>query len=222
LQPIAMTLVLSLVYSRLFHMPFREYGPLLLTGFAFWNYFSSVINISCSSLLVAEPYIRQQSLPTAIFPLRTVLMVGFHFLISLLLALGFVWVVNGPANLPALASLVPTLLLLFFFGWSLSVLMAYSHVYFPDTQHLAEVGLQVLFFLTPIMYPSRLLEENGLAQVVRWNPLARLLALVREPILQAQVPSLAAYSIATAGVLLLVCCAIWVLARLERHLVFAL
>jgi ABC-type polysaccharide/polyol phosphate export permease len=149
-------------------------------------------------------------------------MVGFHFLISLLLALVFVWMVAGFSNLPALVSLVPTLLLLFVFGWSLSILMAYSHVYFPDTQHLAEVGLQVLFFLTPIMYPPRLLEENGLAQVVRYNPLARLLALVRDPLLEGHIPSWPTYAVAAAGVALLASCAVWVLARLERHLVFAL
>ena len=38
LQPIIMTVVLCLVYSRLLDTDFTKFGPLLLTGFAVWNY----------------------------------------------------------------------------------------------------------------------------------------------------------------------------------------
>src|SRR5829696_2511260 len=37
-QPIAMTVILSLVYSKLLKMDFAEFGPMLLTGFAVWHY----------------------------------------------------------------------------------------------------------------------------------------------------------------------------------------
>lgn len=222
LQPIAMTVVLSLVYSKLLKMNWDEYGPLLLTGFAVWAYVSGVALQGCMSLMNAEAYIRQQSLPVAIFPLRTVLMLGFHLLISLGLSLGFVWIFKGFSNLPALWSLVPTLLLLFLFGWAVCVLAGFAHVWFPDTQHLAEVGLQVLFFITPIMYPPRLLEQNGLAQVTRFNPVARLVTLVRLPLIDGQVPTLYQFALATALVAVVVALAVLVLARCERRLVFAM
>src|SRR5262245_5069274 len=222
MQPIAMTLVLSLVYSNLFKTSFREFGPMLLTGFAVWNYVHGVAMQGCSSLITAEGYIRQQSLPLAIYPLRTVLMLGFHFLISLGLALIFVWCVQGFANLGALWSLIPTMLLLFLFGWAVAILTSFSHAYFPDTQHFLEVVLQMVFFLTPIVYPPRLLESNGLAQITRFNPAARLVTLVRLPWLDGQVPTLYQYSLATALILVTVALAISVLWRYERRLVFAL
>jgi lipopolysaccharide transport system permease protein len=222
LQPIIMTIVLSLVYGKLMKMNFSEYGPMLLTGLAVWSYIHGVALEGCNSLLGAEGYIRQQSLPLAIFPLRTVLMLGFHFLISLALALAFVWTVKGFANLAVLWALLPTLLLLFLFGWAVCILTGFAHVYFPDTQHVAEVGLQILYFLTPILYPPKLLEDNGLAQVTRFNPVARLVTLVRLPILDNQVPTLFQYSLATLLVAVAVAVAVFVLVRYERRLVFAL
>jgi lipopolysaccharide transport system permease protein len=222
LQPILITAALTLVYSRLLNMSFREFGPMLLTGFAVWNYVHGVTLQGCGSLLSAEQYIRQQSIPMAIFPLRTVLMLGFHFLISLALSLGFAWAVNGFANVPALWSLIPTLFLLFVFGWAVAILTGFVHVYFPDTQHFAEVFLQMLFFLTPIMYPPRLLEENGLAQMTRFNPVARLVTLVRLPMLEGQVPTLFQFSLAAAMVGCVALLAVVVLWRCERRLVFAL
>jgi lipopolysaccharide transport system permease protein len=222
LQPIIMTLVLTVVYSRLFKLDFRTFGPMLLTGFAVWNYIHGVALQGCHSLLSAEGYIRQQSIPLAIYPLRTVLMLGFHLLISLGLSLALTWTMQGFGNLAALWSLIPTLILLFLFGWAVAILTGFAHVYFPDTQHFAEVALQMLFFLTPIMYPPSLLEENGMAQVTRFNPVARLVTLVRIPVLNGEAPTLFQYSLATGLVAVVVALAILVLWRCERRLVFAL
>lgn len=246
LQPIIMTVVLWLVYSRVLNTDFTKFGPLLLTGFAVWHYVHGVALQGCNSLIHAESYIRQQSIPLAIYPLRTVLMLGFHLLIALGLALLLTWgceayahakaawspeatwlelagaAGHGFDNVLALWSLIPTLLLLFLFGWAVGILTGFAHVYFPDTQHFAEVALQMLFFLTPIMYPPSLLEENGMAQVTRFNPVARLVALVRMPIVYGHSPSLFQFSLATALVAVVVVLAVVVLWRCERRLVFAL
>jgi ABC-type polysaccharide/polyol phosphate export permease len=222
LQPLAMTLVLSLVYSRLFHMDFRSYGPLLLTGFAFWNFLHGCVLQGCASLTGAEPYLRQQPLPAAIFPLRVVLTVGFHFLVSLLIALLLSWVSTGPRNPLALLGLLPALGVLLLFGWSVAVLASLAHVYFPDTQHLAELGLQALFFLTPVLYPPTLLEQHGLGWLVQLNPLAHLLDMVRQPLLAGAMAPGPSYAMMAGTTLVLLGAAGWALHRLERRLLFAL
>jgi lipopolysaccharide transport system permease protein len=222
LQPVSMTLVLSLVYSQVFGMGLATFAPLLLTGLAFWTFVSQNVTLGCGSLVVAEPYIRQQPVPLAVFPLRTVLTGGFHFLISLALALTFAWTVNGPSNPLALFSLVPTLALLFLFGWALGLLLGFCHVFFPDTEHLAEVVLQVLMFLTPIMYPPSLLKTNGLGLLLDWSPLAAFLALLRQPVVDGTFPSLGAYSLPLLTVAALIGLAMYAIARLERRVIFAL
>jgi ABC-type polysaccharide/polyol phosphate export permease len=222
LQPLSMTVVLGVVYGRVFHLPFSEFAPMLLCGLAFWNMVSQSILRGCQSLVAADAYIRQQPLPLAMFPLREVLVVGFHFLISLLLTLLLVLPLKGTFGPLALLSLLPTLALLFVLGWSLAVLAGFAHAYFPDTQHLAEVGLQVLLFLTPVMYPASMLERNGLGFLLHYNPLAVLLEMLRGALLYAQVPPATTYAAAALLISVPAACAAWVIARLEHRVIFVL
>jgi ABC-type polysaccharide/polyol phosphate export permease len=150
-----------------------------------------------------------------------VLTVGFHFLISLLLAVVFASMVSGPPGL-ALLTVLPGLVVLLLFGWSAAVLSALAHVYFPDTQHLAELGLQALFFLTPVMYPATLLQQHGLGRLTQLNPLAHLLELIRQPVLAGQAAPWSCYAVSAGFALFLACAAGWALSRLERRLIFAL
>ncbi|MGL4554764.1 MAG: ABC transporter permease [Gemmataceae bacterium] len=221
LQPLAMTAVLALVYTRVLQTDFVTFAPMLLSGLAFWGLIHAACVQGCGCFLAAEPFIRQQPLPTVIFPLRVVLTSGFHFLISLSVAVAFVAVTRRAVS-PALLALPPVLLLLFAFAWSVATLCAFCNVYFPDTQHLMEVGLQVLFYLTPIVYPVSLLEQNGLWFVLEFSPLALFLQLLREPILNGQFPSPLAFAKVTAFVAPLAALAALAVARLERRLIFAM
>ena len=47
-----------------------------------------------------------------------------------------------------LLTLLPTIVMLLVFGWALAILAGCINVLFQDTQHLVEVALQVLFYLT--------------------------------------------------------------------------
>jgi ABC-type polysaccharide/polyol phosphate export permease len=85
-----------------------------------------------------------------------------------------------------------------------------------------EVGLQVLFYLTPIIYPRSLLEQNGLWYVLEFNPLALFLQLLREPLMEGTIPSLLAYAKVLLFVGPVVALATTVVARLERRLIFAM
>ena len=111
-------------------------------------------------------------------------------------------VVHGLRNLAALPALLPALALLFVLGWSLAILMGVVNVLFQDTQHLLEVLLQVLFYLTPIIYPPQLLKLRHLDRVVNLNPLTWFLDLIRQPILDGRLPSPGIYAAATVATLL--------------------
>lgn len=222
LNPILMTSVICVVFHRLFQQDIRQFAPFLMVGLCFWSFLSSSVLQGCQSFYAAESYIRQQPLPLAIYPLRVTLGGGFHFLVALGVAITLTLVLQGPGSLPALPALLPALALLAVFAWSVSVLAAFSHVYFPDTLHLAEVGLQILFYLTPVLYPPEMLSARGYGWLVWCNPLTSLLSLLRDPILLGQAPSLMALSISLATVSLTASLAVLLLASLRRKLIFQL
>lgn len=220
LHPIAMTIVLCTVFHGLFGVEIQDYAPYLLTGLCFWNAFTTVAIGGCGCLYQAENYIRQHPAPIGIYPLRTVLGAGFHLLSALVVALTLTWSFQGFDNLAALYCLVPAFALLLVAGWSLAVLTGIANIYFPDTQHLVEVSLQLLFYATPIMYPPRLLQDKGLGWLVSYNPLANLVQLIRAPILDGQPASAATYGIALLTMLAMLGAATFVLLKLERRLIF--
>jgi lipopolysaccharide transport system permease protein len=125
-------------------------------------------------------------------------------------------------QLMALPTLVPTLLLLLLFGWSVAILFGLLNVRFRDTRHLAEIGLQGLFYLTPIMYPIQAMEGRLFGKLLYYNPLVWILDLLIQPILYGRVPSLTMYTAASLIVLSLTVAAAFALKIEERRLIFHL
>jgi ABC-type polysaccharide/polyol phosphate export permease len=226
LQPIAMTVVLCVVFSQLYGQPIRTFAPLLLSGLTFWGFITAVVMQGCQCFFQGESYIRQHPAPLAIYPLRTTLGAGFHFLLGLGIAIVFVWCVNGFGNLPALLCLVPTLALLFVVGWSLAICMGVANVLFQDSQHLIEVAMQIMFFLTPIIYPRDLLLKRLAPHHLEWlinlNPFAVLLELIRKPLLEGQLPSWRLAGMGVLVALLAVGVASLALRRFEKRIIFYL
>lgn len=220
LHPICMTFVLCMVFQHIFGQNnIRRYGPELMAGLAFWNYFLAVTLHSCQCFYHGEAYIRQCPTPLAIYPLRTALGGAVHFVMALGVVIAAAWLFNGVGNPLPLLSLLPTLLLLIVFGWSLALLMGFAHVFFNDTQHIVEVACQILFYATPIIYT-----QTVTAPRMRWmmasNPLATFLQLIREPILDGKFPAAATYATAAAITLGVFALAALTLHRLQDRLIF--
>lgn len=222
LHPIAMSIVLCTVFSQIFRVDVRTYGPFLLAGLTFWNFIVAVVGGGCQTFFLGEAYIRQQPAPLVIYPLRTTLGAGFHFLLGLGVVLLVAWCLVGFPSLVVLLSLLPTLALLFVLGVSLSVCSGVINVMFQDTQHLVDVLLQILFYLTPIIYSIDLLEQRNVGWLVGLNPMAAFLELIRAPILQGQLPSLHAIVLASGFTALVTVAATTILARMERRMIFYL
>ncbi|MGA2031492.1 MAG: ABC transporter permease [Thermoguttaceae bacterium] len=222
LQPIAMTAVLSTVFCNVFLMSLRDYAPFLLVGLTFWNFLASVMNQGCFSFLQGESYIRQHRAPLAIYPLRTTLGAGYHFLIGLVVVTLFVWGVRGFDNVSALWSILPTLVLLFVFGWSLTVCAGTLNVLFHDTQHLLDILLQILFYMTPIIYPASVLNQRNLGWAVNINPIAVMIELVRPPLLEGRLPTPETIGMSLVVTLVTFVVACLMLTWCERRLVFYL
>lgn len=221
-QPAILTIILYTVFSPVFLNQVDDYALYVLAGLVYWNYFTSTILLGCQCFLHAEGYIRQQPLPLAIFPLRAALGNLVHFLLALAVVLVATGCVRGFDQPFALLSLVPSILLMFGLAWTTALLAGFANVLFRDTEHLLQVGFQVLFYLTPIFYPAQLLSHYRLGWLVQLNPVTAFLQLLRQPLLENTVPSLQTYGLATAVVVGLGGLSCLVLHRLQRQLIFYL
>lgn len=222
LHPLAMTTVLCVVFAGLLHAEIRTFCPHLITGLVTWNFFTASVMQGAQCFIQGESYIRQVPAPLAIFPLRTILGAGFHFLLGLLVAVGVTAVLHGLPNPAAVLLIVPALPLLFVVGWALAVCFGVCNVLFQDTQHLSEVGLQILFYLTPILYKADMLRERNLGWLVDSNPLGACIEMIRQPLLEGHAPPALTIAVATGFALFMLGLAASLLARFERRIIFYL
>lgn len=220
-RPLGLTIVFCVVFGAVFQMPIATYAPYVLTGLTLWQFIVETTTVGCRSFQTAAPYIRQQVVPLAMFPLRTALGAAFHAGVALLLVLAVTWWFQGFENLKVLPLLVPSLVLLFILGWSLATVSGIAQTHFPDTCYILELLLQFLFYLTPIIYrPGSLQTHDRLSWVVDLNPLWSVLELVRRPVLDGTLPSL--YNVAVSLIFVggMAALALFCLRKLERRLVF--
>jgi len=222
LHPIAMTIVLCVVFCRLYNQDLHTFAPHVLSGLTFWSFMTAVVMQGCQSFFLGESYIRQHPAPLAIYPLRITLGAGFHFLLGLGVVVVLVACVKGFPHPLALLSLAPTLTLLFVVGWSLAVCMGVVNVMFQDAQHLIEVAMQVMFYITPIIYPVEVLEKRHLDWLAAFNPFAILLELVQKPLLEGRLPSSWAIGMGSLTALVAASLATLALLRFEKRMIFYL
>jgi lipopolysaccharide transport system permease protein len=226
LHPVCMTAVLCLVFHKLWHQSVADFAPHILAGLAVWQYIVNCTLQGCQSFYQGEQYIRQTPMPLAIFPLRTVLSSTFHFLIALLLVVVLTSTLGimGSREVHPLAMLhiIPGVIMLFVFCWSVAILAGLLNVFFHDAQHLAEVGFQMYFYATPIMYKASLLEEHGLGWLIRFNPVVVFLRLIREPLLDGVAPSVFTYFQGLVIISVATGLACFFMDRLQKRLIFHL
>lgn len=223
-RPVLLTVLLCIVFRRLFNRSdVWSYAPYLLSGLCLWDFITTAAKQGCHCFFQGESYIRQHPTPLAVFPLRVALAETFHFSMALIVLLGLVGWAKGFPNPWALLTLIPTYFLLFALAWSVGLLTGFANVYFQDTQHLCDVGFQILFYATPLVYYPTDLGQGRLYWVImHLNPVVPILRLFREPILDGRVPDVQTYAAAILVTLAFASFASLVCYRAQRRLVFHL
>jgi ABC-type polysaccharide/polyol phosphate export permease len=224
LNPIAMTAVFTLVFSNLLgNGDPIGYAASVLTGFAVWGFLRDSTLNGCRCFTANEAYIRQSPIPYTVYTLRTVLGQAIHSFLALLVVVVMVaFYRNDPGVLLRVVAIVPGLVVVFLAAWGAATLSAFATVYFHDTQHLLEVGAQIVFFLTPIMYTRKLLDDKRMGWMVDANPVYWLLELTRTPLLTGHLPTGQMYLAGTAVAVALLGLAAGTVAWLQKRVIFHL
>lgn len=222
LHPICMTTIICVVFYQVFKVDIATFGPFLLAGLGTWSYITGSTLGGCACFFSAEPYIRQQPAPLAIYSLRNTLGTTIHFLIALTVVISASWLFQGFGNVTSLIWLLPALVLLFVFLWAAATVAGIFNVLFPDVRNLLEVTFQLFFYATPIIYPTRVL-DGRLGYYLKFNPFVHFVALIRAPILDGgAAPPLKTWIIAGTATCLTVTLAILLIKRFQSKLIFHL
>ncbi len=196
LTPLGLVVIVGSIYAVLFSTDPRIMIPTLFAGLNPWIFMSSTADGGTNAFLAAEGYIKQTTVNSQIFPLRLAL-VNFVNLLYSVLAFFIVYLFLQPQNFSAIMLLcIPGLCVAFIFSWGLANMSAIIMLYVRDYQPLQSLVLQGLFYVTPIIYDARMLQEKGVTWVYRFNPFYYMLEIIKRPMLGTEIPNPETYAIA--------------------------
>jgi ABC-type polysaccharide/polyol phosphate export permease len=224
LNPLVLMVVYSVVFTTIMPVPQKNYSIFILAGILPWIYFSGAVMQGMTSVLTNQDLIRKVRVPQAVFPLSVVASNLVNFALSLV-PLFAIMLVLGQPFAPAMLFLPVAMIITTVFVSGVTLVLASFTVFFRDVRHLTEVALQVLFYLSPIIYS---LDQVGKHD--QWwfrafetgldlNPMTYLIALMREPVYYGVLPAPATIVIATLISLVTLVIGFRVFMRLQpRHI----
>jgi lipopolysaccharide transport system permease protein len=227
-RPLGLTIVLSIMVKGFALAPGQyvtrdNYTPFLFLGITLWQFMVECMSVGCGTFKSSSAFIRQQPIPLAIFPIRTVLASALHAGFALLVGTLILWYFVGLPSPLVLLAVVPGFAIILLLGIALATLMGIVHTHYPDTQHILEIVLQAMFFMTPVFFPPDNFTERGkLSMFITWNPFTSVLEVIRRPLLTGELEAINGFHLLQAGGFLLLIggLAWWCLRRFEKDLVY--
>lgn len=182
-----MALALGLLYSMLFQLPLADFLPHVTVGLIMWNFISGAIKEGSTIFIDNEGLIKQLPAPLSVHVYRLVwrqtLFLGHNLIIWLLLILIFPRTLGWEFFL-----VIPGMLLLIVNGVWVAMFFGIVATRFRDVAPLLEALTQLLFYVTPIVWTTKTLTDQGgavadRARIAEINPLYHYLEIVRAPMI---------------------------------------
>jgi len=212
---------LGVVYGHLLGQDMRTFLPFLAVGLVLWGFITASVVEGGQAFVVSEGYIKQIGLPIQVYVFRAFVSITVASAISLSSYVVVALAYAVPVGWGTLWG-VPGLLLMTAVGFLLALIFAHLTACFRDTPHLASTALQILFFVTPVLWPGELLRGRRVQWVVDANPLYHLLEVVRRPLLSSQPAAMVDYLVTVGVLAVLIVVAFVVVAAYSRRIVYLL
>jgi len=216
LQPLALMLIFTLVFSRFAKVPSDgvPYPVFAYTGLIFWNFFAMTISQGTLAISANAPLVRKIYFPRETLLLSIVLSAALDLGVATLL-LGFL-LTYYKVGVGLAVLWVPVLLVLqTLFAFGIICITSSVHVNFRDVGHAIPLVLQLGLLATPVGYPLSVVPP-ALLPIFLLNPMAAIVAGYRSAILSGTTPDLSGLGIAAAGSALLVAVGYLIFKSAER------
>jgi ABC-2 type transport system permease protein len=179
---------LGVLYAGLFHNDLSKQLPYILVGFIVWAFIAGCIAEGSDVFIVNEGLIKHLPSPLSVHVYRLVwrqiLFFGHNLIVYVVMLFIFPQHL-GPLSLMA----IPAFVLLAANGAWVALLLGILTTRFRDLAPITQSIVQLLFFLTPIVWIYSDLQNSpnssvaARARLVEFNPLLHFMEIIRAPML---------------------------------------
>lgn len=187
LDPLLSMIVLTIVFSALFHR-IPNYPIYYLTGLLAFQLFSNGSKTAMRSLVGSSGIWKTIYVPKFLYVLSAVLSNFVTYLLSLIVLFVIMAILNVQftiyivfASLPIIALIIMTV--------GAGLIMGTLNVFFRDMEYLYNVFMMILMYGMPIFYPADIVPAS-FQFIQQYNPLYQLIVCLRDCFLYGQMYSL--------------------------------
>jgi ABC-2 type transport system permease protein len=180
-------LAMGLLYSKLFNLEISEHLPYVTVGLIIWNMINAAILDGSEVFIANEGLIKQLPTPLSVHVYRLVWRQMILFAHNIVIFVIIAMIYPKPwswADLTVLPALVLIMLNCVWVAFCFGILATR----YRDIAPLLTSLVQLLFFVTPIIWNADMLERQGAGnwwRIIELNPLLHYLDILRAPLLGA-------------------------------------
>ena len=229
INPASTLIIFSIVFGVIFNSKApptggsgtESFALYLFCGLVVWNFFSGTLNGSISALQAAGPLLNKVYFPPACPPIANMFTVLLQALIEGAILVVIMIIIGNVGPMLVLFPLVLVLTGLFALG--LGMTAAVYNVYLRDVGYIVGIGMNILFYATPIVYPLTQVPEEKfgipMRRIIELNPLTRLVELSRDAFYNLTWPSALAVISVTVGSLVVFVLGSLIFTRKARNVI---
>lgn len=214
IQPLFTSITFTIIFNTVAGIDTGSTPAFLfnLAGITVWNYFTACLNDTSDTFKKNAAIFGKVYFPRVIMPISIVISNLLKFGIQFLIFIGFYifYYFNGaPISLNKLAVFFPLLVALMgILGLGLGMFISSLVTKYRDFSYLIGFGVQLLMYLSAVMYPMALMKEKmpDYAWLVQYNPLAYIIETTRYMLLNVGQVSVwgMIYTISITAIILLI------------------
>lgn len=180
LQPFLLMVVFSIFFGKLGKIPSGDipYPIFVFSGLIYWQYFSTALGSASNSLVVNENMLKKIYFPRLILPFSSSITPMIDLLIAFAVLIGMMIYYQFPLTFTTILILPLLILISFLASAGLGTFLAAVNIKYRDIRYALPFFIQLLMFLTPVIYPSNLVGEKY-RWILELNPLTGVIEAAR-------------------------------------------
>lgn len=182
-QPFITMVVFTVFFGQLAGIPSDgvPYPIFVYVGLLFWQFFSTALSDTSNAMIANRSIITKIYFPRLLLPISTVITKFIDFIIAAIILVGMMIYYQYTPSLIGLA-LIPILLIITFFASiGLGLFLAAVNVKYRDVRYALPFFIQMLLFVTPVIYPASLAGKYSWALAI--NPMMGVIQTARAALL---------------------------------------
>ena len=193
-SPLVMIFIYTVIFSDFMKMKMNiidnsyAYSIYLIPGLLAWTAFSTIVMRLNTSFFEKAGLIKKINVPMYSFQIAILLTETFTFVISIILGLGFLFLVHQPITWTFLW-LIPVMFIQSIFALGVGVLFSLFTPFFKDMKEVVPIIFQLWFWVTPVIYVKSMIAHRYPFLLV-YNPFFYFAEIYQNIFVYSKAPSI--------------------------------